>query len=48
MAYIVEDVTILARSDHTAHDRDEYIRGTAHVGRLRLRWVGYVLRRDDG
>ncbi|KAK3534932.1 hypothetical protein QTP70_002014 [Hemibagrus guttatus] len=35
--------------------RNEYIRGTAHVGRLgdkvreaRLRWFGHVQRRDTG
>ena len=35
--------------------RNEYIRGTAQVGRFgektreaRLRWYGYVLRKDDG
>ena len=48
----VEDVTIFIRSDK---NRNEYIRGTAQVGRFgektreaRLRWYGHVRRKDDG
>ena len=46
----VEDVTIFIRSDN-----NEYIRGTAQVGRVgektreaRLRWYGHVRRTYDG
>ena len=50
----VEDVTISLGVTRMDKVRNEYIRGTAQVGRFgektreaRLRWYGHVLRKDD-
>ena len=49
----VEDVKV--RSDKNGQDRNQYIRGTAQVGKFgektreaRLRWYGHIRRKDDG
>ena len=51
----VEDVAIFIRSARMDKIRNEYIRGTAQVGKFgektreaRLRWYGYLRRKDDG
>ena len=51
----VEDVTISLGVPRMDKIRNEYIRGTAQVGRFgekkreaRLRWYGHFQRKDDG
>ena len=51
----VEDVTILIKMTIMDKMRNEYIRGTAQVGRFgektleaRLKWYDHVRRKDDG